>query len=87
MLTLLLPASEIPDDTIVRKVTGQVKYTLKREIKIHGAGCPPIKQQNCVFLMGKSGINCHPETTLLAVDFPHTDDLQEFIDLHLVSHQ
>jgi hypothetical protein len=35
-MKVILPAAEINEGTLVTKVTGQVQYTLHREIKVYG---------------------------------------------------
>ncbi len=80
-VTLVLHAMDIPDNTPVRKLTGEVVYTLKKEIKVYADLIPQqrqvLKGDDVVFLMGGSSINAYPATTKFAVDLP----IDEAIDL------
>ena len=88
MYTLLLPASVIPDQTVVRKATGEVKYTLRRSpVRVGDTTVTP--KNGTVFLANQRGPDCYayPETTKFAIDFVSVSDLQDFIFQHLESHQ
>lgn len=81
MITIILPASRIPDGTTVRKVTGSTPYTLQREIKVYmapGLDKPaPIKTEGVVFLVGEGGsINGYADTTKFALDMDEDDALE-----------
>jgi hypothetical protein len=87
MFTLVLPAKNIPDDTEVRKVTGQVVYRLLKEVKIFGpADVPPEKQKMVItepdmnYLCGERSINMIHDSLKLAVDFKSLEDMHEFIE-------
>ena len=77
MITVLLPAGQIPDDSKVRKVTGQKVYTLKREVRIYGEGGTTVKCEGVVYLCAEGSVNGVKDTTMLAMDM--TDD--ELYDL------
>lgn len=80
MITLVVEARRIPDGTTVRKVTGQSKYVLKREITIHMPDDKrKITTEGMVFLMGESSINGYPESQKFAVDLPD-DEARDFLD-------
>jgi hypothetical protein len=83
MITIILPASRIPDGTTVRKLTGTTAYTLQREIKVYmasGLDKPSsIKTEGVVFLVGEKGsINGYADTTKFALDMEE-DELLEML--------
>ena len=85
MITFVVPAWMIPDDTTVRKVTGETKYVLQRKVSIHRIGdTRTITTQGMVFLMGQRSISGYTEDTLLAVDVSDTGSRQ-FLDTLLES--
>lgn len=74
-ITVLLPASEIPKDQYVHKVTGTKRYRLLREIKIYNGETlkPTIinAESGTVFLASAEGsdagtFNAIPSNTMLA---------------------
>ena len=72
MVTLTLPASEIPNNTSVRKVTGKKIYKLWREIKIYGENRQEVKpDEDLIFIVAENdgGITCIKDSTLLSVNF------------------
>ena len=82
MVSITLPASEIPVGTEVRKPTGGKLYVLKAKIeaKWYEAGhaeLPVIMEPGTLFLCTADGIYCTKADTKLSVDF---DDYQEAID-------
>lgn len=83
MVTLIVEARQIPNGTIVRKVTGQNKYTLQREIKVFmpkdSVPICPIMTQGIVFLYSDRAINGYPDTTKLALDLT-PDDAIRFLE-------
>jgi len=81
MITFLLDAARIPDGTHVRKVTGQNRYLLKRELKIHMPDrekSQVITSEGVVYLTSDAHISGYPDTTKFAVDVDD-DDAQEFL--------
>lgn len=84
---LILHADQIPDGTIVHKPQGGALYELKHKLTVYGLGKAPIfVQEGIYFLVGRS-IQAVRADTRLAIDFRSVDSLQEFIDLHMRSHQ
>lgn len=73
MITIILEAKEIPSGEIVRKVTGKNRYTLSREVIIHGEGSERrffTPCDGCCFLCVRDQIQSIREETKLALDFP-----------------
>lgn len=75
MVTLILPAGDIPDYTKVRKPTGEKPYVLRQRLPVYGLGAItglPDKEINCdpsiVFIVSDSGVNAILKDTKLAVD-------------------
>lgn len=61
---IILPASQIPENSIVRKVGPNTKcYILKKEIKIFGIDQQPVKHSNMVFLCLDGNISACSDTT------------------------
>lgn len=87
MYTLVLPAGQIPATTKVRKVTGATPYVLIEKLPIKLDEKTVYVEEGTRFLMGDHSISIVAPTTKLAVDFTSVQDLQEFVELHLESHQ
>lgn len=86
-IKVVLPASEIPVLSKVTKVTGQVKYTLRKELVVYSED-PKQKQilnaeDGTIFLVDSSGnAKCMKSDTLLLWE-PDLKDLQKFIEQKL----
>ncbi len=86
MITLVVDAARIPDETTVRRPTGQKEYTLKREIKIHADSSLISVPQgikcngDVVFLMSEGNINAVAGTTKLAIDFEDEEQSVDFLE-------
>lgn len=87
MITLVLEAADVAEGVVVRKVTGQQKFTLKKELIIHtknadGGGKKQVikAQEGCVFLCHDDDISAIPETTKLAVDLDGPEDAILFLE-------
>lgn len=78
MVTLIMEAQFIPDGTTVRKITGQMDYTLRKELNIYGEGQQKIATENVVFLIGDT-IKGYPHTTKFAIDLTK-DEAREFLN-------
>lgn len=86
MITLVIEVGLLPDGILVRKVTGNKTYTIKRTIKIYGevsdAGNKKeiICDHGTLFLMTDKSINCVPESMKVAIDFVETEDAIVFLE-------
>ena len=58
MVTLVLPAGEIPDLQSVRKVTGSTVYTLRHKLPLYGEGSKGITMPaGIVYLVGENSVS------------------------------
>lgn len=76
MITLTLPAKEIPCGTVVRKKTGTTGYILRRGIRIYGEGGHEIQSdEGLIFLItaGNGNINCIKDSKELSIDMSYDD--------------
>jgi hypothetical protein len=92
MLTLVLEARYIPDNTRVRKMTGAVTYSLVRKLEIHHKHAGDTKPQlvtidGVVYLLNASsnspGITGYPDNYKFAIDFNTVQDLCRFVHINL----
>ena len=84
---LILPGSEIPDWTTVRKVVGTTDYTLRKEIVIHTktSDLPKesIKAEKVIFLCSERGdITAYPDTVRFVVTMT-LDELDHFVSTRM----
>jgi hypothetical protein len=81
-VTLILPASDIPDGTTVRKPTGEKKYKLCTDIQLYGDGATVVKTDTSIrFLVSQNGnINVIGQDQSLAVDFALTVEAIMFLE-------
>lgn len=88
MLSIILPAAEIPDGTTVRKITGQQTFTLHRELKVFTVDSLPdgaaprqvVASPGIMYLLGNS-INAIRDDTRLVIDFQTPDDAIQFLQI------
>ena len=89
-MKMIMKAGEIPDGTIVTKITGSYKYIVQREINIYGENPQTIKTEGTVFLIPQSNssklsINCYPndkEFMVHMTDEQFRNFAQDIIDNH-----
>lgn len=91
MITLVMVAKDIPEDTVVRKVTGRADFTLKRTITINGinhAGKDKafFAETDTVILMNDHSISVIAGSRKLAIDFQTPQELLEFVERELIAH-
>lgn len=85
LVKMILAAGDIPDESRVRKKTGEKWYTLRSEISIYGVpgGLRPqvivIKTPGVKFLVSDEGtVNAVPDTSELVVEWT-ADHVVEFL--------
>lgn len=84
MLTLVMEARLIPNDTFVRKITGEKEYLIRDTIVIHGMDEKVYTpDKGLKILMANFQCNIIPGDTKLAIDFKNVDELENFIFQHL----
>jgi hypothetical protein len=84
MITLTVPANQIPDGEKVRRPTGAAYYFLNRHLTIYG---PDDKKEvfpgpNVLFLVGGANINAIRDDTQLSIDFETMEGAADWIDLN-----
>ena len=66
VIKVILPLIEIPDGSLVTKITGRKEYTVQSTIKVHGLpSTSEIKSDGVKFLVSEDGtgnINAHVNT-------------------------
>lgn len=63
-IKVILPASQIPENSVVRKIGPNTKgYFLKKEIEIFGVHQQIVKHSNIVFLCLDGNISAYNDTT------------------------
>jgi hypothetical protein len=91
VITIVLPAGNIPDMATVRKLTGQVQYTLRHEIKIYThkdlteQPVPVIANAGVKYLLGDRSVEAIPDTLCLAIDFKSPREATAFLDEQFLS--
>lgn len=76
----LIEAGNIPDGYVVTKKTGTTKYTVKREIRIHGTSKRITANEGTVLLAGDRGnISSLPASTEVIVELDE-DEAYRLID-------
>lgn len=73
MVTLILPAYDLPDYCKCRKPTGQKPYTLRQRLPVYGLEQEITVDPSIVFIVSDSGVNAVPNDTKLAVDLDYDE--------------
>jgi hypothetical protein len=86
---LILPAKEIPNNTIVTKATGTKPYRLQRELPIYSKYFEKTEIEvnfpsESVFLIGQGSIEIIVPDMPLSISFNYSSDLKEFVEDHLL---
>lgn len=88
MLSLVLTADQTPNGTIVRKVQGSQLYRIEDKIEIHCIGDKKVFVENgCKYLIRDRNISVIPADMKITVDFMSAQELIEFCEERLISHQ
>lgn len=84
MITIVIEAGQLPDNTKVRKVTGINNYIIKRIFKIYEEVNGAYREIDCgkgtIFLVSDSGVNCVKDSTRVAIDFENTEEAIVFLE-------
>ncbi len=91
MITLVLEACKIPEGMKVRKVTGEKYYTLTRELKVFGQTKDQHVEvkvpKDILFIIAGTSISIVQPGDKFALDFNGPQDVMNFVDENLISHQ
>lgn len=85
-ITLVLQAQFIPEDSVIRKITGEKTYVLKKRIKVYGPNSPVSESlggPDVQFIIGQSdgSITAVTSTQEFALDLLIDDAIDLLADL------